>query len=516
MTMVYKTIMLQLYRPSRRKCGWIDTALLHYSQALQILMDRYQDEIEELARSETRVTQRLLLGLIDREASRQLNDYGVQPFKDSLKIEFASLAATYIGQKRSDFRAGYPSTFLDASCYDSAVSGCIARFDGGQTDFRTFGAECSKLIYRAGKTRSLYFGRYAANRDYCLLYDEFKDRFYAKLHLLNSSDRYYSTNASSSLSLRYVMNGMPHFINKPGKKRYIIVPLAFGKKQYGELKKALKDPALLHTARLVRRENRYYLMVNMACQPGPVMETVTTMGVSRNPFGGLSYTVCDSGGECLKQDRISAQGSQSSLLYTQANKIAEIALKNRSQVILESGGGKNDLLPVPQKDASGILSCRQYGMLNRILNYKLPEKGLPKPIEVSPNGLFLTCPHCQNRTRRNKISEELFACIECGYASESEWLGSENLARRLLKYRQDKIPILVVKQEQSLLFYNSSLNFEYLLPRNAEDYKPMYEELNRYVHSLGGEFQNDSKKYVVWKKLQQLYDVKEAVRLIFK
>lgn len=513
--MIYKTITLQLYRPSRRKRGLIERALLHYSQALQALMERYRDRVEELSRSETRVTQQLLLGMIDKQASDSLNRFSVEPFKDSLKIEFASLTAAYLGQKKSDGKAGYPFTFLDLSRYDSAVSDCIGRFDRGQTGLSEFKKEFSKLIYRTGKFHSLYFGRYAANRDYCLLYDEFKDRFYAKLYLLNRADGYCGGETTSSLSLRYVSDGMPHLINKTGKKRYIVMPLAFGKEQYRDLKKALADPSLLHTAHLVKKGNEYYLMVNMACNPEPALKTATTMGVSRNPSGGLSYTVCDGRGTVLENGRIPEQGGADQILYTFSKAIADIALKNRSQVILEASGGKNDRMPLPNS-APSCLPHEQYALLSRILGYKLPERGLPQPIEVSPNGLFLTCPDCRNTTVRNKISGELFACVECGYASEFEWIGSENLARRLIRYRQDKIPITVSRKEDTLLFRNDGLEFQYTLPSGASDYGPVYDALSRYTQNLDGKFQSDLKKYVLWKKLRQSRDIREAVRLVFR
>lgn len=516
MAMIYKTLMLQLYRPSGRKRALIENALLHYSQALQVLMDRYQNQIEELARSKTRVTQQLLLGLIDKTTSDSLNRFAAQPFKDSLKMEFSSLAAAYIGRKLAAGETGYPFTFLELSQYDTAVSDCIDRFDAGQISGKELKKECSKLISRAGKPHSLYFGRYSFTRDYCLLYDEYKDRFYAKLYLLNLADGYLGGDtAVSGLSLRYVAPGMPPLIGKPGKKRYIVTPLAFGKEQYSSLKRALTEPGLLHTAHLVKKENRYYLMVNMACNPGPALETTATMGISRNPSGGLSYTICNNGGAVLEHGRIPPQGGGKQMMYAYSKAVVEIAEKNRCQVILESNGGKNDRMP-HCKDPSVCLSCGQYASLDHILSYKLSEKKLPRPVEVSPNGLFCTCPDCQNTTSRNKISEELFICVECGYASESEWIGSDNLAKRLIRYRQDKIPITVSKTEGSLLFRNDSLNFRCLLPQDTNDYRPVYDALNRYVRSFDGKFQSDSKKFNLLKKLRQSPDLRETVKLVFR
>lgn len=514
--MAYKTLTLQLYRPSRHKRELIDNALLRYSQALQMLITRYEYKIDTLAESGARISQKQLLTLIDKKTAKDLNEFHVQPFKDSLKIEFASLTAAYIEQKRDDCGTRYPLAYLDSSHYRAAVDNCIDRFDRGKTNRKKFESECSKLVGRAGRLRSLYFGRYSMNRDYCLLYDKFKDRFYAKLYLLNSADGYWSETAVSSLSLQYVAKGMSAMINQADKKRYIVVPLAFGKKQYGDLKSALENPGLLHTARLIKKDSRYYLMVNMACEPAPILPTTSTMGVSRGPSGGLTYAVCSRDGEFLKHGRITEQSEPDQILYTLCKKIVKIALENSSQVILEANGGKNDRIPVQYNSSCRFLSSRQYALLADILKYKLPEKRLPPPVEVSANGLFFTCPCCAGRTFRNRVSCELFACIECGYASENEWIGCENLARRLKKYQSDKVPLTVVKKGDSLLFYNKNLGFQCILPQNVTDYKPMYDELNRYLLSQDGAFQNDSRKYAIWKKLRQSPDIRDAVRLILK
>lgn len=513
--MAYKTLTLQLYRPGRRKCALMDRALLRYSQALQELLSRCEYRIDALAESGAQISQKMLLTLIDKKTLKDLNGFHVQPFKDSLKIEFAALAAAYIAQKRADPAARYPLAYLDAPHYRAAVSLCADLAENSEKGRREFASACSKLIDRVGRLRPLYFGRYAVNRDYCLLYDKFKDRFYAKLYLLNAADGYFSKAAAGGLSLQYVAEGMPAMSGRDEKKRYLVVPLAFGKKQYGDLKRALENPGLLHTARLTKRDGRYYLMVNIACGLAPALPAESTMGVSRGFFGGLNYTVCGPGGEILKQGRISGRAEPGQAAYLLCGRIVKIARENRSQVILEANGGKNDQLPARDEPARRI-SNWQYAALAAILQYRLPEQGLPPPVEVSANGLFSTCPRCAKRTARNRISDELFACVECGYASEAEWIGSENLAGRLIRYRCDKVPLTVLKQDDSLVFYNKSLGFRCALPQNVTDYKPMYDELGRYLQSLDGTFQNDSKKYAVWKKLRQAPSLRDAVRLVLK
>jgi putative transposase len=240
------------------------------------------------------------------------------------------------------------------------------------------------------------------------------------------------------------------------------------------------------------------------------------MGISRSPSGGVAYTVYSLDGRLLKQGRITERAESCQILYVLSKQIVEIAKTSCSQVILESNGGKNDRMPVQSASKDCLISNQQYAALAKILRYKLPEQKLPQPIEVSANGLFFTCPRCANRTAKNRISDELFACIECGYASETEWIGSENLANRLVKYQRDKVPLTVSKKGDSLVFYNKDLGFQCVLPQNVTDYRPMYDELNQYLQSLDGTFQNDTRRYAIWKKLRQACNIHDAVRLVSK
>lgn len=512
--MAYKTLMLQIYKPSGCKQAQMDAAILNYSKALQALLYRYREEVTELSNSGQTVTRRQLLELIGHDAAKSLNEFGVQPFKDSLKMEFSSIAATFIASHRKSRNAGYPVVFLDDSHYRASITGLIRQFDGDEVGRGKFENGCFRLIGRVERPRSLYFGRYAANREYCLLYDEFKDRFYAKLYLMNRVEAV-EGNTVSGLSLRYVTEGLPPMLNPPGRKRYIVVPLAFGKKQYGDLKQALNHPEILHTARLLKKERKYYLMINVECASEPPRAASTTMGVSRNVSGGLNYTVCDANGQVREKGTISSSSDASQRLFILSKEVVRIAAGHCSQVVLEANGGKNDRL-LFQRETAVPLTNRQVVLIADILKYKLPEKRLPPPIEVSANGLFCTCPVCGNHTQRNRISEQLFACISCGYASAAEWIGSENLARRLMKYRRDKVPIYISKNENTMTFYNRSIDFKCVLPSNRSDYSQMYDELNHLVRGTGGEFESNPQKYAVLKKLRQSPDIRDAVRIEFK
>ena len=91
--MVVKTLQLKLHNPSKTKRRIMDEALLNYSYALQYLLDSTHDRIRRI-RSEAeragRGRMRRVAALIDKKELQELNKFGVEPFKDSLKMDYAS------------------------------------------------------------------------------------------------------------------------------------------------------------------------------------------------------------------------------------------------------------------------------------------------------------------------------------------------------------------------------------------------------------------------------------------
>lgn len=515
--MAYKTLTLQLYRPGSRKRALMDAALLRYSQALQALLDGSREKLSALAASGDAVTQRALLGFVGKDLSKSLNLFRVQPFKDSLKMEFAGIASAYVAQKRRNPAAGYPCVYRDPEQFVPALEALNARFDAGELGRRRYEAETARLLAHTGRFHSLYFARYSDCRDYCLLYDEYKDRFYAKLYLTNRQDAFDAGELPGALSLRTVAPGLPPAPPSPGRRRFVVLPLAFGRKQYDSLRPTLQNPSLLRTARLVKKGGAYYLYVNIACGAGRAAKIASTMGVSR-AWGGLHYTVCRKE-EILAQGRIALSAQPSQLLHLLANRVAELAEEHASQVVLEAEGGKNDRLGIPAGSARAaeaaagyILRLPEYKKLSDILSYKLPEKGLPAPIEVSANGLFFTCPVCGARTRRNRITTELFACVECGYASPAASVGSENLARRLSRYQTARVPLYFASKDGATLFFNRTLGFMFPLPQGA-DKAALYEALQTFLDGASG-FERDVKKYGLLQKLRQAPRLRDAVRFV--
>jgi putative transposase len=103
------TIKLKLYKPSLRKRTIIDEAMYDYTRACQFLLDRAEMQIETIqnncmdSRGKYRASN--LVGWIDKQTDKQLNQFKVEPFKDSIKIDVASMLATYLTAKKRETAA---------------------------------------------------------------------------------------------------------------------------------------------------------------------------------------------------------------------------------------------------------------------------------------------------------------------------------------------------------------------------------------------------------------------------
>lgn len=501
--MLFKTLTLKIYRPTKVKRQILDNAMKNYSNALQWLLLKRKEAIIAVAVSGENLTKGKILSLLEKDCVKELNSFNVEPFKDSLKMEFASIVSGYIAQFKRK-KTGFPQITINEQDYKEEFDKLISNYTFKEISFKNFQKKSTALISHAERIHLLYFGRYSCTRDFCLLYDELADKFFVKLYLLNKENKIKSPENSGYRDLKYVAPGLPEVKFSKGTRRYLILPLAFGKSQYTQLKSALYDPSILHTAKVMKKGKEYYLLLNIECKQKIHINTVTTMGVARDEIG-LHYTVLGS-----ENGRINIDYNEESRIYIIAANIIKKAVMYKAQVIIEANGGKNDAAVKGKKSAPFLSS--DYIKLAKVLSYKLPETGLPAPIEVSANGLYNVCPKCGCRTSKNRLTEHIFACIECGYAGLIENIGSEGLAVRLEKYRNDKIPIYCLENEDSLVYYNKALDFEFEDTSKSRDLSQFYYQLALYVNS-NVDCANDSKKYCLIKKLRDADNIRYVIRI---
>lgn len=235
------TIKLKLYKPSKRKKEIIDEAMKNYSLAYQFLLDRAFEDIKRIEKdfkdSRGRYSTMGVIRWIDKDLSKELNRFSIEPFKDALKFEFASTLVSYLNLKQNKKQVNFPCAYISDEKFEKMYDGILNDILEQKKDIFQCEAEIEKLI-KKNKPKSLFFGRYDKIRNYCLLYDEKHDRYFLKIYLLNSKSlERKKINVNENRELKYIFKGFEIVKDRSRRECFIIVPLSFGKYQEGFLKK---------------------------------------------------------------------------------------------------------------------------------------------------------------------------------------------------------------------------------------------------------------------------------------
>ncbi|WP_094549637.1 zinc ribbon domain-containing protein [Petroclostridium xylanilyticum] len=534
--MPIKTITLKLHNPSKRKRQIIDQAMLNYSRAYQYLLDKAHAQIEEIRRDykDNKGNYRAIniAKWVDKELSKELNQFHVQPFKDALKIDFGMTLASYLSLNEIRQDANYPIAYLSDRDLEKSYNDAINGLENGSKTLDECEREIKKIVKKNNVLKPLFFCRYAANRDYCLLYDAKNNRYYAKLYLMNVKDeKRKEINSNNEIELRYIHKDSNILESSGRKERFILVPLSFGQWQEQYLKKALDTPEILKTARLIKKKGDYYLSISVDTGEAEKIKTDTFLGIGRALKSPVHYTIVDNRSNIISDGAIVTKAVSESRnnpvtiqeLHKIANAIVDIAYQERSQVVMKSlidKGDKLQWIDENKEQYMPILNCHSYNQLARILEYKLRGKGLPPPIKVSPIGIYYTCPECGLHTRRNRFSKDMFICVACGTTLDIESLGSLNLARKLNRHSKGTLKIKVEKTSKGIKFTNKILGLEFHPsdPHNCMD--EFSTEIKRIIQDFYGNISSNArnkefmKKYSLIKKLEEAEDLNELIQII--
>ncbi len=449
-----RTIVIKLHKPSKAKQQIIDNALLGYNKAFEFLINKASAKFPELEqRFKGKYGQNNILTLskwIDSDLSQELNKFNVQPFKDSLRLEFAY-----------------------------AMANCL----------RCGGVRTRSVL---SNFLPIYFCRYDTKRGYCLLYDRDKDRYYVKLYLLNCA------NARTASEKNVYREGLVH-VHKENQKlekskrkeTYIIVPLSFGKWQEKIIKEAAKAPECFKTARLMVKNNEYYIAISIESGNSDTLRTTNFMGVCRGLKSSLNYTVVTNSGKVITSGEINTIVENTDAIelplnkmHEAANLLTDIASSHNSQVIVQNLSQRGDGLGWSENDQEQYLPLykrKDYNKLVRLLDYKLEWRGLPQPIKVSPIGTYYTCQSCGRNSRKNRFNKDLLICSSCGTTMDIDKLGSLNLARKLIDYNNSKIKINIKRVENGIFFKNKILGLNYFVSYSENQLGQLKNEIQEII-----------------------------------
>ncbi|PYG85866.1 putative transposase [Ruminiclostridium sufflavum DSM 19573] len=453
-----RTIHLKLHNPSTVKRDIINAAFINYNNAFNYLLKNAYENIASIERDyqspRGTYSSLTLSKWIDRGLSDDINKFDIQPFKDSLKLDIGMVLASYFVQKKTNPNMPFPSFKAD----DAA----------GQLKFRP-----------------IYFCRYDVKRCFCFLYDAANNKYFAKIFLMNSKNAKVRFNNTFNRELQYISKKQPE-VKGLKKETFIIVPLSFGKWQEGMLRQAVDKPEILRTSRLIMKGNEYFISLSIDLPEDEKIKPATYLGISRGIKNALNYTVADMDGEIIDSGAIGLEElSLSKDLKTNncilANKIAEIAINNKSVVVLQNLVEKGDKLSWNEDGINykPIFGCKRYNDLVRILEYKIPQRGLPAPVKVSSVDIFSRCRLCGSNTKKNRFSKNMFICTTCGASYDIDGLGSSNLAVKLIKYQRTPLKIKARKTEKGMLLQNELIGLNLIVPFNENPFDKLMAEVKR-------------------------------------
>ncbi len=536
--MAMRTITLKLHNPGKRKREIMERAMLNYSRAYQYLLDKACKHIEDIRRDykDARGNYRanLIAKWVDKGLSKELNRFDVQPFKDALKIDFGMTLASYLSLSEIQQHANYPIAYLSEEKWQAKYENAMARLTDEAQPLYECDRQIKRIIAKSTSVKPIFFCRYATNRDYCLLYDDKNDKYYAKLYLMNVKDQNRKAiPGQKDAELTYIHKESKVLESTGRKERFILLPLSFGRWQEKYLKQALHKSEMLKTARLIKKKNEYYLSVSIDIGEAEKVETTTYLGIARGLKSPVHYTAADQDSQVVDSGALLINGISGVQnrsyplpvheVHKLANTIVNIACRERSQVVMQALYDKGDKLQ--WKDQGNIsympiLSPYSYNELIRILEYKLTEKGLPAPIRVSPVGIFYTCPACRMHTGQNRFSRDLFICVTCGKTMDIEQLGSLNLARRLNQHHQGTVKVKLENTPKGVKFTNKILGLNYYANHSNHCMDEFWDEIERIIQDFRTNIEEHTKhkdfkkKYSLIKKLESAEDLNRLIQII--
>jgi putative transposase len=451
-----RTIHLKLHNPSTIKRTILNSAVSNYNNAYNYLLKKAFEDLENIEQnfksSKGTYSAMALSKWVDKDMSSEINKFDIQPFKDSLKLDLGITLASYFAQKKLNSEAQFPA-FKTGEAMDN------------------------------DKLRPIYFCRYDIKRCFCFLYDEINNKYFAKLFVLNCKNAKVRKVHTGSRELRYI-SGKDQRVRSLKKETFVIIPLSFGKWQESMLRLAVEKPEILRTAHLIMKGQDYYISLSIDLPEDEKISPVTYMGISRGIEKAVNYTVVDMNGGILESGFFETKldMSQKNIkndICILANKLVDVAVKNKSSVILQNLMGMGDKLSWSEENVNykPVLGCKCYNELVRVLEYKLPQKGLPEPVKVSSVDIFHRCGLCGSNTKKNRFSRTMFICTTCGATYKLDTLGSANLAAKLIKYENTPLKLKAEKTSEGMFLQNNIIGLNLFVPNDQNPFELLKEEI---------------------------------------
>lgn len=510
-TMPMKTAVLKIYKPSKHKRAVMDYAFQQYTLAYDYLLNLAKAQIEEIKTEcgyNGRLSDKKVASFLYK-AGRALRHFPVHgSLKESLCADVAGSICSFIQLKAQDERTSFPIA-RKVKHRDQFFKDTLERMRLCLDDLEEENqARDDLLTVIKEQYMPIFFSRpdgIVRNRNFGLLYDKEKNKYYACVYLLPNESRHKKpiSGAAELQAIHPQINSLKPSSRKVG---YLLLPLAFGRwHEEIYLQYALNNPKAVRTAFLNKKGQEYFLHVTFQFDQAN-RDTQTFLGIDRGVNKLVALAVVDSKGNPLYLEEFSGKdyeafqnqltkrlrkdlkmGRQKLKKYTRvnegfvhiiANRIINVADRFSSQVVLEdltylSKGGFKQKTGNKYFDKlmNRKLGRNPYNKLKTILDYKLPIAGLPQIKLIPGHYTSQTCTVCNHINKENRKSQAEFKCLKCGYEANADLNASINIARRGIWWQSG----VVKKTGNSYIGKFQEVSIE------AESYKEVIKKLQESV-----------------------------------
>lgn len=468
---VFTTCVFKLHFPGRRKQAVLDYVFEQYTLKMIDLLSECETNIELLGdwgrvvdknkRLTDKYSENSVVSVLPNSGDILLDI--ASPLKESLLNNVGSMIASYFELQKTDQSPGFPAA------RDPSPEG----WPNALEDFALVGGDLNdenesrrRLLNRAkGAVMPIHYSR---SRDFRILYDRKKERFFVWLKLLPAGHSLGQKTVIDQGNLIDVNTGE---IFKNRSDTVILFPLEVGRRnedwhwQYHNFIAPLakQGKAAIKSAKLVRQESdgksEYFLHVSFAFECPQPYEPESYLGIDRGVFFSMAYGIVDSVGGIIEMNhepdgfrhnriaagkRVQARQKQGkpvtvrdyrqrhldSILHALINTIIEKALLHKSMIVLE------DL----NIQIRGKFYKSAWKKMHKILAYKCKLAGVP----VWDGGVWAAytsqlCIYCGEINQWRKRDGSPFECQnhECGAVYHSDEGAGVNIARRALYKKEE-------------------------------------------------------------------------------
>ncbi|MBD3260917.1 MAG: transposase [Candidatus Altiarchaeales archaeon] len=456
----FLTAVFKIHNPSSWRKKVLDKTIREYTANVKSLLFWAEANLEHLEQNGVnkrgKYTARTLQQMLPPPAQATM----ASALKAGLVSNVAMMLASYLSLKNSDSQdtTGFPKILeKNGLGYSLALDRFTKLYL--DNDVTTSKEEAERVedvaraeLMRLSKNKSLPI-HFCRSRDFTILVDIKQQRLFLYLKLTLSGD---PDNLQTNIDGENLVDISTGEIFTKRSGVGVLFPLEVGKKGwlYDQfIVPSVKQRAHPKAAKLIRKNDEYFLHVSFAFDCPDPYEPESYLGVDRGVFFTASYAVVDQTGAVIDKDRqpdgyrdakitagkrvqdkqrkgqrVTAKDYRGkyldSFLHIITNRLVEVALQHQSMIVMENLNIR----------IRGKFYKSAWKKLHWIVEYKAKLAGVP----IKKGGVWAAytsklCIHCGEIADRPE--RDTVVCSYCGHTEHADEAAAVNIARRAM-YRK--------------------------------------------------------------------------------